>query len=472
MTRALERLAATLFAALAAGFIVAVLCRATVRVSRTFNEGWNAYHASAVFAGEKLYHAPGELVANNYPPLSFLLTAALMHAVPDAVFAGRLLASAAFLAVVLLVALIARAGDKPGERDWLAAGVGAAAFAVYMAVNAPNYLGMDDPQMLAHAIMLAGLVFVARGDRPTSVAAAALLMAAGLFVKHNLVALPIATALWLAWFQRARALLFVASLLLAGVLGLAASRFAFGADFVHGLLAPRQYLPAKAWHDTLQALTPMQALLVLAPLAVVLGRDRLSRLLGIYLVVALAVGALAASGAGVGDNAFYELVIACALAAGRLVALTRPVLALPALRLWAIGAVAFACLCDSDLATAKDMLLLPQWLAAQRARAAEVTTVVDFLAAHPGPALCETAVFCYWAGKPFELDAVNFRQGVLAGIARESELTERLRDGYYATVTLDRPPTELLGPDALAALRDRYAETPVGGTRQAVFVRQ
>jgi hypothetical protein len=468
MTRTLERLVAALFTLAALGFIAGLLCRAAFRVSRTFNEGWNAYHASAVFAGEPLYHPAGALVVNNYPPLSFLLTALVMREVPDAVFAGRVLAMAAFLLVALLVALVVHAVS----RDWLAACVGAAAFVVYMAVNAPNYLGMDDPQMLAHAVMLAGLyVLVRREPGAAAVVAAALLMAAGLFVKHNLIALPVAATLWLASLQRGKAVLFVACLLLAGGLGLAASRLAFGPDFVAGLLAPRQTSLAKAWHDTLAALTPMKALLLLAPLAAVLGRDRLGHFLGLYLAVALAVGGLAAAGAGVSDNAFYELVIACAIAAGHLVAGTRPVLAIPALRLWAICAVAFATLCDGGLASAKDMLLLPQWLALQRARAAETDAVVAFIAARPGPALCETAVFCYWAGKPFELDAVNFRQGVAAGITRQDTLVDRLAHGYYATIALDRPETaNTLTPEALAALRAGYVEVPVANPRQVVYV--
>ena len=41
------------------------------------NEGWNAYHALAATAGATLYPQPPDLMANNYPPLSFYLIGAL-----------------------------------------------------------------------------------------------------------------------------------------------------------------------------------------------------------------------------------------------------------------------------------------------------------------------------------------------------------------------------------------------------------
>jgi hypothetical protein len=469
LTRTFERSVAILFSLTAVGMIVALLCRAMFHVTRNFNEGWNAYHATDVFLGRALYPPPDALIGNNYPPLSFVLTALVMHVVPDAVFAGRVLAMAAFVLVTLLIGLIIHAqdGDKP------AALVGGAAFAVYLAVNSPNYPGMDDPQMLAHAILLSGgyLLLSGRGSR-NSVIAAALLMAAGLFVKHNLIALPLAATIWLTMTRRATGLLFVTCLLLAGGFGLAVSTFAFGPDFIHGLMAPRQVSLGKAWHDTLQALTPMKGLLVLALLSVALApRDRLSQFLVLYLAIALAVGGLAAAGAGVSDNAFYELAIACAIAAGHLVTLARrTMLGMPTLRLWLICAVTVAALCDNGLATAKDMLLLPSYLATQRSHAAETEALVAAIADRPGPALCRTPVFCYWAGKPFEFDTFKFFQGLANGTVRDTPLKDRLAHRDFAIIVLDQDDPDLLPPPLMAVLQANYALAPETYPHRLVYL--
>ncbi len=62
-----------------------------------------------------------------------------------------------------------------------------------------DYVGMDDPQMLGHAIAIGGLWLVLREPRlPRDMVGAAALFALAFFVKHNLVVLPLAVAAWLA----------------------------------------------------------------------------------------------------------------------------------------------------------------------------------------------------------------------------------------------------------------------------------
>jgi hypothetical protein len=466
----LERLVVALFSLMAAGAVGALLLGATLRATRNFNEGWNAYHAMDAFLGRALYPAPDALVGNNYPPLSFLMTAAVMHFVPDAVFAGRLLASAAFVAVILLVGLIIHARD--GDR--LAACVGAAAFALYMAINSPFYPAMDDPQMLAHAIMLGGGYLLLRERAATrAVVAAALLMGVGLFVKHVLIALPMAAAIWLAVATRWKHVLwFTITLAVVGFLGLAACAVVYGPNFMIDLTAPRKLSLAKAWHDSLQALTPMKGLLVLSLLSVAAAsRDRLSQFVGIYLVLALGVACLAISGAGVNDNIFYELIIACALASGHLVAVVRRLQAgATALRLWAVCAVVLAVLCDSGLTAAKDMMAWPGYLAAQRARAADTDTLVATIARQPGPALCQTPVFCYWAGKPFELDTYKFLQGVATGTLSSAALADRLAHREFGAVVLDRDANEPFPAPVMSALHENYVAAPEGYLRRDIYL--
>jgi hypothetical protein len=62
-------------------------------------------------------------------------------------------------------------------------------------LTASKYVAMDDPQLPSRALQILALLLLAR-LRPATIAAA-LLMAGAIFVKHNLVAMPLATAIWL-----------------------------------------------------------------------------------------------------------------------------------------------------------------------------------------------------------------------------------------------------------------------------------
>ena len=89
--------AAWILAALAALFMVWPMWRATLPLEVWSNEGWNAYHADDAFNPMALYPSPSGLIANNYPPLWYLLTRLLAALFGDAVVAGRVLSLIAVL---------------------------------------------------------------------------------------------------------------------------------------------------------------------------------------------------------------------------------------------------------------------------------------------------------------------------------------------------------------------------------------
>ena len=60
------------------------------------------------------------------------------------------------------------------------------------------YFAYDDPLMLGHAFMVGGLLCLVRRQLTSrTIVAAALLMLAGGFTEHSLIALPLATTVWL-----------------------------------------------------------------------------------------------------------------------------------------------------------------------------------------------------------------------------------------------------------------------------------
>jgi hypothetical protein len=446
-----------LFAVLAAPLaaaIAALAWRSTLMIPINYNEGCNAYFVSAALAGTPLYFPPDAPLTNNYPPLSFYLLAPAAGLMGDAIFAGRLVAWLAFGAIATFIVAI----SYRLQGDRIAALLAGMIFLGFIVINYDIYVGMNDPQMLAHAIMLCGLwVLLRRPDALGSAVAAAGLMAAALFVKHNILALPLAAALWLAVYDRRAAIGFVAAGAATGALGLAACLAAFGLDFISSLLAPRQYIPARAWRHAVEWLMPIELPVLLAFLGAVIDRkNRATVLFSLYLLIALGLAWLLAGGAGVNFNLMFEVVIAFSLAAGQLVAALHRQ---PALRRWAIGSYAVAALVSAGLVGTKDELLLRPWIATQRAREAASLATIRMLAGRPGPALCENPAFCYWAGKPFELDPLNFEAGVAAGTKDENVVLQRIHSGFYGAVELgdaDQGRPTFLGSRIPAAVMAQY----------------
>jgi hypothetical protein len=67
------------------------------------DEAWNAYRADGVFGHDFLYPPSQGLVANNYPPLSFVTIAVLSHTTGfDSLYVGRVLSMISVLVIKLV----------------------------------------------------------------------------------------------------------------------------------------------------------------------------------------------------------------------------------------------------------------------------------------------------------------------------------------------------------------------------------
>jgi len=457
------------------------LYRSTMLLQVSYNEGWNALHAASFFHGGPLYYPSSGLVWNNYPPLSFIMVSWVMHIIPDAIFAGRALAAAAIIGIVALIMLILSTTVRSGR---VAAVAGGLTFFSYMTIH-DRGAGVDDPQVLCIAVLLLGLYIKLRlGARPAADILSALVMAAGLFIKHNYIALPLALGIWLLIYDRKAALRFIATGLAAGLCGLLAAWIAFGPDFFANLLAPRYWSLALGARQVLDWLGPLMPLLILAAIPIALyPRDRTILLFGGYGIAAFVVGCLVSLGEGTSGSAVYEVVIAASLAIGFLLARLGQPPALPYayLRVWVIVAAALSTALTPDLYATKDVLLLPSWLNVQRQRESETLKAVRFIAAQPWPVLCWTPAHCYWAGKSFELDWFNFGQAVQMRQKPLSDLTDRIRSGYYSSIELfgggedQNIPAErrvTVWPAIQAAVAQTYREVPVNDGPSSFWVRK
>jgi len=391
------------------------------------NEGWNAAHALALLAGQPLYPPPQSLMVNNYPPFSFYLVSGLARQSHDPIIIGRWLSLLAFVGTGAGIA----AALRLMRCHWGPAAFGGLFFAAVLLI-ASDYVGMDDPQLLGHLVQLIALSLLLR----ERLIAAAALFAISLFIKHNLLALPLAGALWLIW-QDYRSgfafLLWTAATVLALLI-------AFQLHFHLGLLD--QLASPRLWtFDNLIA-AGTHLWWVLLPLAAATGiwPDRASLLCGIYGAIALALGLGFAGGDGVDANAFFDLAIALSLTLG---------LAMDRGRWPELAAASSLPLILSLVANFHDNNFF-----FSHGFRAQASADIAFIKSRPGPALCDQLSLCLWAGKPAELDVFNIGEQIKTGARDSGPLTQLIATRHFTTVQLND--LDALGPQVRAAMAAHY----------------
>jgi len=423
----------------------ALFYRSLLHYQINYNEGWNAYTTARVLDGLPLYPDRSSRLVNNYPPLSFYITALLAKLTGSVLAAGRAIAWCAYIACAALIGCILRVMSAGRAAAWL----GALFFAAALATRCDLYVGMFDPQLLGQALMLGGLLLLlARPGLGGTIGAAALVVAGG-FVKHSLIALPISITLWLLLYRRRQALTW----LLAGAgfaaAGLAISLAAFGHGFIAGLLLPRQTSWAEALRKLLRWLLPLELPCVLATLPLI-GGGPFPAFVGLFIAVSLGAAFLGAAPLATNYNMIFELLAAVSLGLGLLAGGA-------GLRVaggWVATACA-ACLWITALLLATAETSSPQrWLAVQRARDADARAAVALIRAAPGPALCGTLLLCFEAGKPLLFDPLNF--GQIPG-ENQSSLRTDVNNKAFGIIQLD-PENLYFTQATVAAIQANYRE--------------
>jgi len=414
-------------AAVAAGFLepLAAMFRT---IPNDYNEGWNAFWADAAMHGRALYPAPDSDIANNYPPLSFFIVGAVGYLVGDDLFAGRLVSLVSFAVVTMCIYLWLKASGSSRRLAMF----GASLFVALFIAWAPDYIANDDPQLLAHAIMMTGLLVLWRGNLTTSsvVAAAVLMLCAG-FTKHLLIPLPLVTTVWLALHARRQFIVWMLASAVTALLLCGATYALYGPSFVADLLSARLYSTYRALKRAREVIVlcwPAIILMLVIVVQLYRSRDR-ARLADralfavLYALAAGVIGAFSAGGAGVDRNSFFDFLIGASLCA---------VLGLEALQAlrkrgssgssgaWVSAAVicALGALVVPltyrvlNRLTAEEHQL--QTLGAREADAREVIRLIKGLG--PGRAACETLSLCYWANAGFQVDFFMYGQKLQMGV--------------------------------------------------------
>ena len=301
-------LGAVVAALLALPFLGDRLLLAFFRIPLNYNEGWNAYHSLSLLQGRALYPPVDGLLLNNYPPLSFYIIAGVGRLTHDLVMAGRIVAIFSFAVVVLNVGLAPASLARSRTSGWY----GSALFAAMFGVFYGRYFGIDDPQMLAHALMTTALVLCLRHwDSGRTVGWALVLALAAGLTKHNLLALPVALALasWVTGTRRGLAVTLGGAALAGAAVG--ALALLYGPVVFASLLAPRTWSAYAAAESISTSLLPLALLMACVAVALRAGAWRGPDLLVLlYALLSLPLAVVLAGGAGVRESIYFDTLIA------------------------------------------------------------------------------------------------------------------------------------------------------------------
>ncbi|WP_332787299.1 ArnT family glycosyltransferase [Sphingomonas sp. GB1N7] len=397
-----------------------------VQAALNVNEGWNAGQAMRALGAGPLYPHPEALTANNYPPLSFYIVGAAGWLFDDMIIAGRVIALLAQIANGLAVYVIVR---RLADARW--AMIGVLLFAGYSVTLLRSYIAINDPQWLGQAAMSWALVLLLpprAGGRIAigMVVAAALLVVAGGLIKHNLVAFPIAITLWLWWADRRALAVWIASgAMFAGIAALGLFAIWETMVFIDVLSPARSYSLARmAAKGGPLLLLMLPTLLASRPLIARLRGDVPLALPLLLLIVSIPLGIVQRSGSGVDVNAFFEGILALAIAVPVACALRRDapyrwlaITALPALCLLPVSAIKTV----GDFAGRDE--------AVQSGRA-----FIAAIAAAPGPVACDDQAICYWAGRESGIDFFSVKQRLLKGDG--DALVPALERSHFAMIQM------------------------------------
>jgi hypothetical protein len=422
---------------LASANLVLPLIRVPLIMSFLPNEGWNALHSVRAINGDALYPASDAFVFNNYPPLSFYIVGFVGSALGDNIIAGRLISLLSILAIAVNVAQTVR--NLGGTTHFgIFAGV---LFVGILSKTYVNYVGINEPQLLAHAVMTMGLVvFTASPERTRNLAAAAFLMVLAGFIKQNIFAVPLAATIWLIRTNR-RALAWWMGFSLAFLtIGFTASALVYGTAFFEQLSYPR----AMSLYNVLTLLGWFQGFVIPVALWIIFSYrappEACLRLVSYLLAAAFVEFAVTRAGDNVSINSLFDCVIAASVAAG--VMLSRLDESRLSVRygVEVTGALIVGALCLRMILLPQkeltNLVLNPSSVAAMWSVEGKARQDVAFMQRLEGPALCENLSLCYWSGHQSAYDEIDASGAFELGFRDIEVLRRQITAGQFRIIQL------------------------------------
>jgi dolichyl-phosphate-mannose-protein mannosyltransferase len=418
--------------------------RAFLPLQILYSDAWNAYHADFLSSGRPLYQLD-VFVSNNYPPLSFYLINSLSAATGvDGLYVGRIMSLAATVATSVAVWACVRL--LGGSR--LAATLSSIWWLASMARWYHDWIGIDDPHIVALALMTWALAYVLQHPNSDRAQIAIVVMGVAGFYKHNLVAIPAAALFWLTLHDRWRGLR--ATLIGLGTVGvgLAVCGAVFGAAFFHDMLLPRVYHISRVIGYIGLTQFVAAAMIIAVVWAVFRWQTLSGRFVLFFVVVALVSYLVQSTAEGVLENAAFELTVAVAIGLG---CAFDDLAAIPKVRHWGLERVQvvvvgilIARLLLSLRVTPYLFLFSPNFRASLNERVSIMTAESARIAAIPGPVSCYRALLaCRLAGKPLVFDPFIVGEYIGTGRISQREVAEKISERKIRFEAVD-PRTDLL----------------------------
>lgn len=427
--------------------LLALFClpirRIVSNVQIQYNEGWNAYKQAMTVSGVPLYGQPRQhfIGGTGYPPLSFHLIGWLGQSA-SVVIVGRFISLVSLLVAGLFVALIVRKEGASPTVTWFA-------FLLYeagIAILAPDRVGMNDPQLLAEALSAAGLYCYLRRGSSYSLYLSAVLFCLCGFTKQTMIAVPLAVGLDLLLHRpRKEFVTWAGTIIVTASLLFVLTLSVDGHFFVRHLTTGRAYSLRAGWGHTRDYLLRFQVLLIIGG---IWSAAHFRNVLAWTFWTGHVLAVFLAGGDGVVLNiffgAFMATVIACALALGDLK--IRPEGAAPAVFLRPQNLLMIA-ICVGILVQIPERVRSDfHQMADLPKQEKEYASTLEFVKASPGPALCETLLLCYDAGKPLEYDAFSALSQIKTGWTKESEVAGLIKTRHFQIIEVDVPDPQIAYP--------------------------
>jgi len=434
------------------------LVRAFYGFEISYNEGWNVYNSQAAMQHLPLYSPKYGWTTVNYPFLSFYLIGYLSRLTGDCLLTGRLISLLALLVSSVLVGLIVKK---------LTGGWGAAVFAAALCLGlfgsqVPGYVGMDDPQMLAHPFFLFGL-WLYLGAPPSTLRVAGItsLFVLGGNIKQSLLPAPISALSDLFTTCSSKAVRFMVFGAFFLALSIVVNILVGGPFFISHLMTSRVYSFLKVRTMFLSFYLPLGLPLAISAFwSVRQLQNRQARVISFYFFSSLLVGAAFGGGVGVNANVYLDNLFAMSIIMGACLDLLwkAPIPSLGKGGRWRF-LVPVLLYSGVFLTFGRWGFEVPKYLSAFPKLQKQFEAEVSFLAAQPGPAICESLIRCYDAGKPYSLDPFNSTSLIQIGKLNSNDLVKQIAEKKYAAIQTDTPlkerPNERFPDEVLDAI-DRY----------------
>jgi hypothetical protein len=393
------------------------------------NEAWNAWHIADGLDVARLYPDPQDLVVNNYPPLSFVMIK-LMSGHQDIIFVGRIVS---LLSIFCITAGCVNLTKLLGSNYRGALWSGALCLAEFCIVMS-RYAGMNDPNFFALAVMLIGLNLFFKASLQDRIPwLGCIVMVLSLFIKHNIVALPLAAFVWLRLARRDLFIVSAITFVCLGASGLAICYWVYGADFFSQLLMPRVVRFSRGFRVLIVIPPLIPFLLVWYRWKSVSINTDATRLTTLLLSSCAVLNFLQACGAGVDINATFEFIIATAISLGCALSQTNSTEPSKATNLdkWSAPALmsgVFLILAFGRVVEPYRFILSSNYRNGVERQVQSFNTEVAKVRAEPGNISCRSMSVCYTAGKEFVYDEFAMSQRVATGAWTTSQLKSEIQN--------------------------------------------